>query len=286
NNLFNGKRIGLLANHELIQDSIQSFARYWGLVVDIYAPNRDMKEPHEWVTQPTPMGACLIELKGPKDSLPPIHVPALHNLVDVLKQTQIARIDMIPVNRKKMKSASMSGAQTLTIPIKFAALYESLLVGFGGPEHAQAATISHVGFDQKLAQTAPLKILLTEDNAVNQKVALLTLKKLGYKADLANNGQEALDALEKTPYDLILMDVQMPVMDGLEATRLIRKRHNDAQRPWIVALTAGATEGDRNQTQASGMDDHLNKPFRVNELQDALQRCCDARKAITLPALN
>ncbi|MBL1209055.1 PAS domain S-box protein [Geminocystis sp. GBBB08] len=113
-----------------------------------------------------------------------------------------------------------------------------------------------------------LKILLAEDNKVNQKVALLTLKKLGYTADIANNGVEALQMLEKQSYDVILMDMQMPEMDGLTATKIIRE--SSLPQPYIIALTANALEGDRQQCMDVGMNDYISKPIAMTELNQSL----------------
>ena len=132
--------------------------------------------------------------------------------------------------------------------------------------------------DTDIADRAPLKILLVEDNVMNQKVALLTLKRMGYEAEIANNGSEAIAALRKESYDFILMDVQMPVMDGLEATRRIKKEW-DKRSPWIVAMTAGAMEGDRSKCLEAGMDDYMTKPFRVGKLKSVLEEAC-ARKTV------
>ncbi len=115
-----------------------------------------------------------------------------------------------------------------------------------------------------------LKILLAEDNIVNQKVALFTLKKLGYQAELANNGLEVIEILQQKHYDLILMDVQMPEMDGLAATKWIRKNLN--QQPRIIAMTANAMEGDRQLCLEAGMNDYLTKPINLEKLKQALNQ--------------
>jgi CheY-like chemotaxis protein/HPt (histidine-containing phosphotransfer) domain-containing protein len=117
-----------------------------------------------------------------------------------------------------------------------------------------------------------LRILLAEDNAVNQKLAMRLLEKLGYRTDVAGNGIEAIEALERQSYDLLLSDVQMPEMDGLEATRRILERWPEGERPWIVAMTAEAMSGDRERCLEAGMNDYLTKPIRVEELVAAIKR--------------
>ena len=128
-------------------------------------------------------------------------------------------------------------------------------------------------YDQTLAKSLPVSILLAEDNVVNQKVSLRILERLGYRADVAADGLEVLDALAARPYDLILMDVQMPEMDGLEVTGLIRQRAwTNAHQPYIIAMTAHALQGDRERCLAAGMNDYVGKPVRVEELVEAIKR--------------
>ncbi|OQW46903.1 MAG: hypothetical protein A4S09_03070 [Proteobacteria bacterium SG_bin7] len=124
--------------------------------------------------------------------------------------------------------------------------------------------------DHNLAAKHPLRILLVEDNVVNQRLALKLLEKMGYRADLAANGLEAIHALERQFYDLIFMDMQMPEMDGLQATREIRKRWNTGPRPRIVAMTANAMASDKDQCLAAGMDDFIGKPIRIGEVTEKI----------------
>jgi CheY-like chemotaxis protein len=121
-----------------------------------------------------------------------------------------------------------------------------------------------------MAARHPLRILLAEDNAVNQKLALRLLQQMGYRADLAANGIEAVESVQRQAYDVVLMDVQMPELDGLDATRQICQLLPDARRPRIVAMTANAMQGDREMCMAAGMDDYLAKPIRVDRLVEAL----------------
>jgi CheY-like chemotaxis protein len=122
-----------------------------------------------------------------------------------------------------------------------------------------------------LAHTLPLRILIVEDNQVNQKVALRMLERIGYSADVVENGEEALRVVEQTVYDVVFMDIQMPHMDGLEATRLIRQRVPHSRQPRIIAMTAHALQGDRRQCIEAGMDDYVSKPIQLEQLYAVLE---------------
>jgi len=130
--------------------------------------------------------------------------------------------------------------------------------------------VKHI--DTDMALRLPLRILLAEDNVVNQKLALRLLAQMGYRADLAANGIEVIQSLERQMYDVILMDVQMPELDGLEASRRICARWSREERPQIVAMTANAMHGDRERCLEAGMDDYVSKPINIEELVTALTR--------------
>ena len=130
-----------------------------------------------------------------------------------------------------------------------------------------------IKIDAQMAKEHPLKILLVEDNVINQRMIGLMLQGMGYQPDLANNGLEALCALRHQLYDVVLMDVQMPEMDGLTATQHIKQEWAIETQPWIVALTASAMWGERDRCLSSGMNDYLLKPIRIPELMQALKRC-------------
>jgi signal transduction histidine kinase/CheY-like chemotaxis protein len=153
-------------------------------------------------------------------------------------------------------------------PIRHSALFNALLK-IVGTKPREPLKISEKKFESVMATEHPLRILLAEDNSVNQQVGLLMLSRLGYIADLAVDGQWALNAVEKVRYDLILMDNQMPNMDGVEAARIIREKLG-AKSPCIIALTAEALEGDKQRFLDLGFDGYLSKPLQTHTLRDAL----------------
>ncbi len=165
-------------------------------------------------------------------------------------------------------------AAELAKPIKPSTLFDTLigiLAGEATEADRPARERPDVGsIDPEMGQRLPLRILLAEDNAVNQKLALRLLARLGYRADVAANGLEAIEALERQSYDVVLMDVQMPEMDGLEASRQICARWPRGERPRLIAMTANAMQGDRERCLEAGMDDYVSKPVRVEELVAAL----------------
>jgi CheY-like chemotaxis protein len=168
-------------------------------------------------------------------------------------------------------------AATLAKPLHQSQLFDTFVSLLGSDANAEATprsapTVTKPRIDAALAQRHPLRILLAEDNVVNQKLALRLLQQMGYRADLASNGIEAIECVARQTYDVVLMDVQMPEMDGLEASRRITAKWKPNNRPRIVAMTANAMQGDREECLAAGMDDYVTKPIRVDALVDALNR--------------
>ena len=170
-------------------------------------------------------------------------------------------------------------ASCLTKPIKPTQLYETFVRVLSGKRFAPGQSPGPARLDPTLADRLPLRVLLCDDNVVNQKVALRLLQQMGYRAELAANGVETLAALDRQPYDLIFMDVMMPEMDGLEATRMIRERQKDRTRHpnykspiIVVAMTASAMPGDREKCLAAGMDDYIAKPVRPEDVRVIVER--------------
>ncbi len=161
----------------------------------------------------------------------------------------------------------------LTKPVKPAQLHQVLMNVLTGQDSVILDDpVREFEFNPDMGKIRPLRILLAEDNAINQKVTQRLLERLGYRSDIAATGIEVLEAIKRQAYDVILMDVQMPEMDGVEATHQIRGMLPLGEQPWIIALTAHALPGDREEYLHSGMDDYIGKPIRPPELVEALER--------------
>jgi signal transduction histidine kinase/CheY-like chemotaxis protein len=188
-------------------------------------------------------------------------------------------------DRTRKAEARAAGICRLTTkPVRRTHLLDTLLAAIAPvsataapiPVPARPAVVEH-------APRSPVRILVAEDNPVNQQLARAMLLRLGYQADVVGNGQEAVDVVMTMPYDLVLMDCQMPVMDGFEATRTIREREGTHRHTCIIAVTANAMEGDRQRCLDAGMDDYLAKPFRAGDMRRILDRWVPAEAAADAP---
>jgi CheY-like chemotaxis protein len=185
---------------------------------------------------------------------------------------QLPLILLNPLNDERYKEDKdlLTKITVLSKPLKQHTLFDNVLSCLRNKKTGQMQDISVKNLSAEFASQYPLRILVAEDNLVNQKWALKILSKLGYEADIAGNGHIALDMVGKTAYDLILMDVQMPGMDGLEATKMIRVCLNN--QPTIIALTANVLHGDRMACMQAGMDDYISKPVQLGELVNMLEK--------------
>jgi len=198
-------------------------------------------------------------------------LPNLHHIPILLLSSQHVR-------GEEVRLCELGIAGIVYKPIRPAQLLERLCEALSVPMRALEKRAPRAPeLDANLAKRLPLRLLLADDNPINQKVGLSVLRKLGYQADLAKNGLEVLNLLELGSYDLIFLDVQMPEMDGLEVAQRICSRYPMSSRPRIVAMTGNALVGDREKCLAAGMDDYISKPVRVGEIQAALEKCGPAR---------
>ncbi|MBL9135906.1 MAG: response regulator [Verrucomicrobiales bacterium] len=212
--------------------------------------------------------------------MPGMDGPALARVIRSRPEWTGTAVVLLGLMRQRSDAASLMQAGIhgqLIKPVRSSALHRCLvqvLNARSGSDSQGAPEMSPPDGESEGQSVRRLKVLLAEDNPVNQTVALHQLRKLGYSADIAVNGLEALETLRRQAYDLILMDCHMPEMDGYETTARIRKLEeaNPSNRTWIVAMTADAMQGDREKCLSAGMDDYLSKPVRLSDLAAVLDR--------------
>jgi CheY-like chemotaxis protein len=289
--LLRGRSVLVVAGNEALREMIAKMLVSWGMkvgaassyeeaylarkadhydfaVVDVFLPDR---EGQSLVRSLLEMG---LDPAG-EDQLVQNPVGQDRSAQEPVEQNQVNRdhafdkmfiIMLIPIGYNALREPKISA--WITKPVKPHLLYgaiHDLLTSPNAPGPEQHS--DHLRPSRK-AEMKSLRILLAEDNQVNQKVALSMLKVLGYRADVSISGLEVLQALETQPYDVILMDIQMPEMDGLETTRRVRSM--SGKQPFIIAMTAYAMEGDRELCLEAGMDEYIRKPIKIEELQVVL----------------
>ena len=260
-----GKRLLIVDDNDTNRLILTLQAHSWGMIT------RDTGDPGEaldWLRQGEAFAAAILDM----------HMPALDGVAlgkEIRRYRDAAHLPLVMLTSMGRREADMQMvdfAAFLTKPIKPSQLYNTLVGLFVGRPVWVREPPAELQIDRGLAQRVPLHILLAEDNAVNQKLVLRLLERMGYRADVAANGLEVLTALGRQPYDVVLMDVQMPELDGLAATRQIRMQWPASRQPRIIAMTANAMQGDREACLDAGMDDYISKPIQVQELQTALER--------------
>jgi CheY-like chemotaxis protein/HPt (histidine-containing phosphotransfer) domain-containing protein len=270
-----GKRLLIVDDNATNRRVLSLQAESWGMRAQAAASG---VEALGWLDQGAVFDIAVLDMQMPEIDGAQLAVQ-IHSRAATV---DLPLILLTSLSQRESDLAMGTFAASLTKPIKAAQLYEVLNNVVGAPATRMSTAAARQILDPHMAERLPLRILLAEDNVVNQKVALRTLERLGYRADMAANGLEVLDALGRQPYDIVLMDMQMPEMDGLEATRQIVRRWRPAQRPRIIAMTTNAMQGDREACMAAGMDDYISKPVRLKDLIAALERC--ASSATTAPA--
>jgi GAF domain-containing protein/CheY-like chemotaxis protein len=233
----------------------------WGMSSEATGSPR---EALGWVQSGRRFDLAVLDLHMPE--LDGIALAAALHAADAGASTPVVILSSLGAHER----ASDEVAAFLIKPIKPSSLQDTLATVLAGRSTSVQVRSTGTGIDRELGERHPLRILLAEDQAVNRKLALRLLERMGYLADVAGNGEEAITAIESSVYDVVLMDVQMPELDGLEATRRIRRRWPGAAGPRIVAMTANAMEGDREACLAAGMDDYISKPIRPETLSAAL----------------
>ncbi|MDH4290240.1 MAG: response regulator, partial [Aquincola sp.] len=233
----------------------------WGMLPkDTESPNEALR----WVEQGEPFDLAILDMHMPEmDGL------SLAQRIHAVRPA-LPLVLFTSLGRREVGDTEGLFKAYLAKPVRQSQLFDTLANLFAHDVVPKAQASAKPSMDAEMAARHPLRILLAEDNVVNQKLALRLLQQMGYRADLASNGIEAVECVERQPYDVVLMDVQMPEMDGLEASRRITAKYPAPQRPRIVAMTANAMQGDREMCLAAGMDDYITKPIRVDQLVQAL----------------
>jgi CheY-like chemotaxis protein len=264
-----GKRLLIVEDNATHRKILTLQAQSWGMLA-----------------HPTESGAealKLLNLRGHFDlAILDMYMPGMDGLELAQKirefpeyqQLPLVMLSSLSISRSEIEASQVDFAATLNKPIKQFQLQEVLTHILGdNSEQSLASTkvkSSNNSFDKA---TFPLRILLAEDNLVNQKVAIHMLKRIGYQADIVMNGLEVIERLQHHDYDVILMDLQMPKMDGIEATRRIISDFPGHRCPTIIAMTANALEGDKQECLDAGMHDYVTKPVKIEQLAYALSQC-------------
>ncbi|MBN8505904.1 MAG: GAF domain-containing protein, partial [Burkholderiales bacterium] len=268
---FYGDQPGLKGRRLLVVDDNATNRRVlalqtakWGMVPQDSAHPEDALR---WVQQGQAFDLAILDMHMPEMDGVEL-ARRLHALAPKLPLVLFSSL-----GRQEIGDGAEHFAAALHKPLRQSQLHDTLVSLLAGQVPSQPEAPAKPRLDAEMATRHPLRILLAEDNVVNQKLALRLLGQMGYRADVASNGIEAVESVSRQAYDLVLMDVQMPEMDGLEASREIHRRWPlVSERPRIVAMTANAMQGDREACLAAGMDDYVTKPIRVEALVEALQR--------------
>ncbi|WP_199313515.1 response regulator [Leptolyngbya sp. FACHB-671] len=278
-----GKRLLIVDDNATNRQILTLQAQAWGMSSRAAASGT---EALSWLTQPNLFDIAILDMQMPNmDGLTLATV--IRRQPGYLRLPLVMLTSMVNLERDAHATTIASFKALLHKPVKQAQLHDVLVRILGRqPIQMQPPQSVTSPTELPLPQQLPLKILLAEDNVVNQKVVLHLLQRIGYRADVVCNGREVLESLHRQTYDVVLMDVQMPEMDGIATTRQICQDWQPANRPCIIAMTAGAMTGDREECLIAGMDDYLSKPIRIEKLVQALKKCQPLSRNELSPAID
>jgi len=267
-----GKRVLIVDDNATNRRLLKLHTAKWGMF------SRETASPREalaWIRQGDPYDVALIDYQ-----MPDMDGVALARELRALPGARSLPLILLSSVGPQLAAHQREGdfAAVLSKPLKLSQLRDGLRAVLGAPR-SDTGTVPRVA-DATPPAPVPLRILIAEDNIVNQRVARRMLERLGHRADVAANGHEVLQRLAHARYDVILMDVQMPGMDGLDASRAVCARWPASERPRIIAMTAGAQEADRDSCLAAGMDDYLIKPVTLDRLRRALGQSRPAARTL------
>ncbi len=269
-NALMGKHVLVVDDHASNRRVISLMLRNWGITSELFSSPAEalkrLQREHFFdliildYHMPDMDGLALassIQLMPSCENIPLILLSSLDNLEEI-------------TTHQKQRFAEI-----INKPVRQSRMYDALAVVLANAPHhvtKQQRDLT-IRLDEHLGERLPLRILVAEDNSVNQRLALLVLQKMGYRADAVGNGIEVVEALKRQFYDIIFMDVQMPEMDGMAATQAILQLWTNAEeRPRIIAMTANAMPSDHKECLMAGMDDYLSKPIRLEQVQMMLEK--------------
>ena len=255
-----GRRVLIVDDNATNRHILVKQTGSWGMLArETEAP----AEAIEWIRRGDPFDVAIVDTQMPD-------MDGFTLATEIRRHRDAQRLPIVMLTSLgRSEEPPVEIAAHLTKPVRPSQLHDALMMVLVEGRDLEGSTGAAAPED-RLAERLPLRILVVEDNAVNQQLVLLMLQRVGYRADVAANGVEALEALERQPYDAVLMDVEMPEMDGLEATRRIHQRWPRERRPHIIAVTANAMQGERELCIQAGMDDYIAKPIHLEELTEAL----------------
>ncbi|MCB9161708.1 MAG: response regulator [Caldilineaceae bacterium] len=262
-----GRRVLIVDDNRTNRDIIRRQVESWQMTA---AETARPSEALALIRQGEPFDAAILDCLMPE-------MDGLTLALELRRSRNAAELPLVvltSLGRQEADDARAAQAEIaafLTKPLKPSQLYNELMGIFGGQASAPGHHVDASEYDPDMGRRYPMRILVAEDNPTNQRLAELTLGRLGYRPDVVSNGREAVEAVAMETYDIILMDIQMPVMDGREATAEIRRRWPDRERPRIIAMTADVLQEEVERSQRAGMNGHVAKPVRVAELKTALK---------------
>ena len=270
-----GKRVLLVDDNATNRRILQLQTQSWGMIA------RATESPTQalsWIERGDPFDIAILDMQ-----MPEMDGVSLARAIRAARG-EVPLVMCTSLGRNQADAQAINWAAFLTKPVKQSQMFDVLAEIFArsGELDAPATHFEEDVAKEEPLPVVPLRILLAEDNAVNQKLALSFLEKLGFGAEVVGDGLQVLEAVERDTFDVILMDVQMPEMDGLEAARRLCALYSRETRPRIVAMTANAMAGDREICLQAGMDDYLSKPIRLEQLRAALSRCLPLSSDVSL----
>ena len=262
-----GKRVLIVGNSNSSTRILRHRCERWGLVVEVAATRQDVLSAIE---KSLPFDVVILDAGLPGGE-------GFTLAKNILQLEKASSTRMLYLSSKRLhvddfREAKLEPTLFVQKPVRPAQLLESLCRVLNVRVQREKKSVFTPGLDSDFARRLPLRVLLADDNPINQKVGVSVLGKLGYRADLAADGNEVLKALEQKTYDVLFLDVQMPELDGMDCARIICERWTRDRRPVIIAMTGNALMGDREKCLASGMDDYISKPVRIADLQAAIER--------------